>query len=152
MIDFVKVGKKITFNRKKLNLTQDDLADNLYVTRQLVSKWENGIGVPSIDDLIAMAKIFKISIDDLLCLDEEIDVDENDIFKGQNRLFIIESIINNKISVNLANIFYQLSPLERMMVLKAVNEGKITTDLNELIPRLTPNEVKYLNKGEQKWF
>ena len=150
MIDFVKVGKKITFNRKKLNLTQDDLADKLYVTRQLVSKWENGIGVPSIDDLIAMAKIFKISIDDLLCLDEEIDVDENDIFKGQNRLFIIESIINNKISVNLANIFYQLSPLERMMVLKAVNEGKITTDLNELIPRLTPNEVKYLNKGEQK--
>ena len=65
MIDFVKVGKKITLNRKKLNLTQDDLAEMLLVTRQLVSKWENGVGVPSTDDLISMAKIFKISIDDL---------------------------------------------------------------------------------------
>ena len=150
MIDFVKVGKKITLNRKKLNLTQDDLAEMLLVTRQLVSKWENGIGVPSTDDLITMSKIFKISIDDLLCLDEEVDVDENDIFRGQNRLFIIESIINNKLKVNIPNIFYQLSPLERMMVLKAISEKKITTNLLELYSKLTPTEQKYLRKGEQK--
>ena len=152
MIDFVKVGKKITANRKKLALTQDDLAEKLFVTRQLVSKWETGIGIPSTDDLIAMSKIFKISIDDLLCLDEDIDVDENDIFKGQNRLFIIESIINNKLIVNIPNIFYQLSPLERMMILKAINEDKLNTDLTELYPKLTPIEQKYLVKGAQKWF
>lgn len=150
MIDFVKVGKKITANRKKLNLTQDDLACMLFVTRQLVSKWENGIGIPSTDDLIKMSRIFKISIDDLLCLDEDVDVDEENIFRGQNRLFIIESIINNKLKVNIPNIFYQLSPLERMMVLKAISEKKITTNLLELYPKLTPTEQKYLRKGEQK--
>ena len=45
MIDFVKVGMKITKYRKEQNLTQDDLAEALFVSRQLVSKWENGTGV-----------------------------------------------------------------------------------------------------------
>lgn len=40
MIDFSKVGKVIMTKRKEKNMTQDDLASHLYVTRQLVSKWE----------------------------------------------------------------------------------------------------------------
>ena len=42
MIDFVKVGSKITKCREELNLTQKDVAEKLFVSRQLVSKWENG--------------------------------------------------------------------------------------------------------------
>lgn len=147
MIDFVKVGNKITYHRKSLGLTQDDLAEKLFVTRQLVSKWENGVGVPSIDVLIDLTKIFNISIEELLCVNDDIEIDKNNIFKGQNRLFVIESIINNKIEVDLANVFYQFSPLERMMVLKAINEGKITVNLDDLNPKLTPSEQKYLSKG-----
>ena len=62
MIDFVKVGEKIINCRKKQNLTQEDIAEKLFVSRQLVSKWENGTGVPSIDVLIELSKLFKISI------------------------------------------------------------------------------------------
>ena len=40
MIDFVKVGSKITKCREELNLTQKDVAEKLFVSRQLVSKWE----------------------------------------------------------------------------------------------------------------
>ena len=147
MIDFVKVGIKIASNRKRVGLTQDELANELFVTRQLVSKWENGVGIPSIDDLIALTKIFNISIEELLCINEEIIIDEDDIFKGQNRLFIIESIINNKIKPSLPNVFYQFSPLERMMILKAILEKKISVNMDELYPKLTPSEQKYINKG-----
>lgn len=43
MIDFIAVGNNIASKRKGLNLTQEELANRLFVTRQLVSKWENGV-------------------------------------------------------------------------------------------------------------
>ena len=70
MIDLVSVGKKIMFYRKKLNLTQDELASKLFVTRQNISKWENGSGIPSIDSILVLSKIFNITIENLLCLDD----------------------------------------------------------------------------------
>ncbi|AUD63413.1 hypothetical protein BK010_07335 [Tenericutes bacterium MO-XQ] len=42
MIDFQKVGNRIASYRKSLSMTQDDLANQLYVSRQALSKWENG--------------------------------------------------------------------------------------------------------------
>lgn len=63
MIDFIAVGNNIASRRKRQNLTQEELANKLFVTRQLVSKWENGTGVPSIDDLLNMSEIFHITIE-----------------------------------------------------------------------------------------
>lgn len=146
MINFVKVGNVIMEKRKEKNMTQDDLANYLYVTRQLVSKWENGTGIPSIDVLIELTKLFSISIEELLCLDEEIEVNESNIFSGHNRLFIIENIIKANIKVDLPNVFYQFSPTERMIVLKAIKDKKIVTNINELYPKLTPGEQVFLKK------
>ena len=61
-------------------LTQDDLAEKLYVSRQLVSKWENGTGVPSIDVLLDLAKLFHITFEELLCLNDENNINPDDIF------------------------------------------------------------------------
>lgn len=146
MIDFSKVGKVIMTKRKEKNMTQDDLASHLYVTRQLVSKWEKGIGVPSIDVLIELTKLFSISIEELLCLNETIEIDESNIFSGHNRLSIVENIINANIKVNLPNVFYQFSPTERMIVLKAIKDKRIVIDINELYPKLTPGEQLFLTK------
>ena len=70
MVDFEKVGRKISLYRKQRNISQDELAAKMYVTRQLVSKWENGTGVPKIDHIIDMSEIFGVGIEDLLCLDD----------------------------------------------------------------------------------
>ena len=72
MIDFVKVGSKITKCREELNLTQKDVAEKLFVSRQLVSKWENGSGIPSIDVLLELSLLFRVTFEELLCLDEEL--------------------------------------------------------------------------------
>ncbi len=146
MIDFVKVGNVIMTKRRQLNMTQDDLANHLFVTRQLVSKWENGTGVPSIDVLIELSKLFKIPIEELLCLNEEFIVNEENIFSGHNRMFVIENIINNNIKVDLPSVFYQFSNTERMIVLRAIKDGRLKINIKELYPKLTPEEQLYIRK------
>ena len=71
MIDFREVGRKITFLRKKKNLTQDDIAERMFVSRQLVSKWENGTGIPKIDHVIDLCEILEVNFEELLCLNDK---------------------------------------------------------------------------------
>ncbi|MDL2225857.1 helix-turn-helix domain-containing protein [Eubacteriales bacterium OttesenSCG-928-M02] len=52
--------------RKNAGLSQDEMADKLYVTRQAVSRWENGETLPSTDTLKRMSKAFDMPIDALL--------------------------------------------------------------------------------------
>ena len=146
MIDSVRVGNKIASERRRCKLTQDDLASHLYVTRQLVSKWEQGYGVPTIDSVISLAKLFSISIDELLCLDEENDIDENNLFIGRSREAVITNIIKGNIKVNLEDVFYQFSPTERLLLLKTIKSGKIETNMDDLLPCLTSGERNYLIK------
>ena len=60
------IGKRIMENRKRLGLTQDQLAEQLGVTAQAVSKWENDLSCPDITTLPKLAEIFGTSTDDLL--------------------------------------------------------------------------------------
>ena len=144
MIDFIAVGNNIASKRKELNLTQEELANKLFVTRQLVSKWENGTGVPSIDDLLNMSEIFGITIEDLLCLNKTTAVDPDDIFAGHERLFVVKSIIDGKMKIDIPENFYRFSQAERIMILKAIKNGTLETNLENLKPRLTPAEQKFI--------
>ena len=60
------LGKRIVQNRKRKNLTQDQLAEQLGVTAQAVSKWENDQSCPDIATLPKLANIFGITVDELL--------------------------------------------------------------------------------------
>lgn len=150
MIDFIIVGKKIAHLRKQLNLTQDDLANKLYVSRQLVSKWENGIGTPSIETFVDMSKLFGVSIEEILCTNDKVEIDEENIFKGHERSYIINSIINGSIEVDITNVLYQMSSLERMLILKAIKSNKLNVKIEDLIPKLTISEQKFLEKEISK--
>lgn len=61
----MNIGSKIAFYRRRLNLTQDTLAQKLEVTNQAVSKWESGQCCPDISLLPRLADIFGITIDEL---------------------------------------------------------------------------------------
>ncbi len=60
------LSEKITEERKKLGLSQEDLAEKLYVSRQSVSKWESGKSLPEITKIIDLAALFGVSTDYLL--------------------------------------------------------------------------------------
>lgn len=59
-------SEKIHKLRKENNMTQEDLAEKLNVSRQTISKWENGVTFPDIDNILQLCKVFNISSDSLL--------------------------------------------------------------------------------------
>lgn len=61
----MSLGGKILEFRKKLNITQEQLAEQLSVTRQTISKWELNETTPDIKQAKELSKIFKISLDEL---------------------------------------------------------------------------------------
>ena len=66
MFDSNKAGKQIALLRKSRGITQEELAQRLSVSPQAVSKWENGTSDPSTANLMALAKLYGLSVDELL--------------------------------------------------------------------------------------
>ena len=65
----VKIGEYLSSLRKYYKITQDELAEKLGVTRQAVSKWENGATIPDIELLMKLSELYGVSINDILNAD-----------------------------------------------------------------------------------
>ncbi len=66
----MEFNKKLQELRKERHLTQEELAEALFVSRTAVSKWESGRGYPSLDSLKELSKYFSVSIDELIGSEE----------------------------------------------------------------------------------
>ena len=82
----VEFNEKLQELRKNKELTQEELAEALYVSRTAVSKWESGRGYPSIDSIKEIAKYFSVTIDELLSSDEVINLAEEENKQKENHL------------------------------------------------------------------
>ena len=82
----MEFNEKLQELRKKKGLTQEELAEALYVSRAAVSKWESGRGYPNIDSLKAVANYFSVSIDELLSTEEALDIAEEDSRQRERRI------------------------------------------------------------------
>ena len=70
--------EKLQELRKSRGLTQEELAEELYVSRTAISKWESGRGYPSIDSLKEISNYFSITIDELLSTDKLLSIAEKE--------------------------------------------------------------------------
>lgn len=66
-------GEKLKSLRIKNELSQEELAEKINVSRQAITKWENQNGMPDIENLKSIARIFDVTIDSLICDEEEIE-------------------------------------------------------------------------------
>lgn len=82
----MEFNEKLQELRKQKNMTQDELAEHLYVSRTAISKWESGRGYPSIESLKAIAKFFSVTIDDLLSSNEALEIAEKENKQKQTQL------------------------------------------------------------------
>ena len=74
----MEFNEKLQELRKQKGLTQEELAEKLYVSRTAISKWESGRGYPNIESLKAIAKFFSVTVDELLSSGEVLTIAEED--------------------------------------------------------------------------
>lgn len=66
----IEIANRLVQLRKQHNMSQEELAEKLGISRQAVSKWERAESSPDTDNLISIAKLYNVSLDDLLNTDE----------------------------------------------------------------------------------
>ena len=74
----MEFNEKLQELRKRKGLTQEELAEILFVSRTAISKWESGRGLPNIESLKAISKCFSVSLDELLSGEEILAIAEED--------------------------------------------------------------------------
>lgn len=146
MLDCIAVGKKIQEYRLKNHYNQEQLAELLYVSRQAVSRWELGLAVPTIDNMIELSRLFAVSFEELLCLNEEQEPDPQNIFRGHDRDYIVRRICDGDLTVDLPEVFWQFSSEERMQVLSSIKRKGDTIDV-ALFNRLSTAEQAFMRNN-----
>ncbi len=140
MLDLKIIGEVICFYREKKNMTQQDLAEYLYVTRQTISKWETGKSIPSIELMVELTKLFNITIDDLLYGQKSQNHDISYLLSHYPRQYIVNQIIRGMIKERLEDILYLFSSMERSIIINHVIKGSISADIKSLLPYLSKDE------------
>ena len=69
----IEIADRLVQLRKKHGLSQEELADKLGLSRQAVSKWERAEASPDTDNLICLAKLYGVSLDELLSTDDDVE-------------------------------------------------------------------------------
>ena len=83
----MELGKQIKMHRQELHLSQEELANRIYVSRQTVSNWENDKSYPDVNSLVLLSEIFQISLDNLIKGDIEVmkDIIQKEEIEKMNR-------------------------------------------------------------------
>ena len=101
-MDLVKIGKFIATRRKEKKITQEQLAEKLYITDRAVSKWERGLSLPDADKMLDLCNILDINVNELL-IGEKINM--KDVDKKTEELLIEmakqEEIKNKKLLMDM---------------------------------------------------
>ena len=95
--------KKLQQLRKQKGLTQEELAESLYVSRTAISKWESGRGYPNIDSLKTISKFFSVTIDELLSGEEVLTIAEEDQKQKES---ILRDMVFGLLDLSAAIVFF----------------------------------------------
>lgn len=126
----MEFNEKLQELRKQKGLTQEELAEVLFVSRTAISKWESGRGYPNIDSLKAIAKFFGVTIDELLSGNELLTIAEEDTRQKENRF---RDLIFGLLDCSVAMFFFL--PFFGQKELDAVREVSLLW-LTEIAPYL----------------
>ena len=106
----MELGKQIKMHRQEARLSQEELANRVYVSRQTISNWENDKNYPDVSSLVLLSEIFQISLDKLIKGDVEVmkDVIQKEEIEKMNRYGRIYTILLIATVVSAAPLFVWL--------------------------------------------
>ena len=95
----MEIGKQIKKYRTEIELSQEELAEKIFVSRQTISNWENNKNYPDVKSLLLLSSLFNVSLDilikgDLEEMKEIIKKEDIDSFKHDSKIFIILLLCN----------------------------------------------------------
>ena len=106
----MELGKQIKKHRQEAHLSQEELANRVYVSRQTISNWENDKSYPDVNSLVLLSEIFQISLDKLIKGDIEVmkDVIQKEEIEKMDRYGRIYTILLIATVVSAAPLFVWL--------------------------------------------
>lgn len=106
----MELGKQIKKHRQEVQLSQEELAERVYVSRQTISNWENDKSYPDVNSLVLLSETFQISLDNLIKGDIEVmkDVIQKEEFEKMNRYGKIYTIMLIATAVSAVPLFMLL--------------------------------------------
>ena len=132
------ISQNIQYLRQKQGMTQEGLAQEIGVSRQTVAKWESGDSLPDIENLSALAKLFNVTLDDLVNHDEhteQVPIPPKDHFMfGVLR---IDENMHIQIPEQACEVF-DLKPGSDLLMLGDRNEGIALVKVDEALSRMEP--------------
>ena len=144
-------GNNLVNLRKQKGWSQDELADNLNLSRQAVSKWENDLSMPDVDNVKKISKVFSVGIDDLLNndvpKDKAVSLDINKQDKKDKIINLIKTIILALVIIYLINVVYKFASL-----LVIVNGVSAYQNLNNYHYIITTYDENGLAEKEECWY
>ena len=145
MVDLKQIGKTIESIRKSKGMTQDELASILFVSRQAISKWETGKGMPSIEVLIELTRLFDVSIDALI---DGKDLSKENIkeqFSQLPRAAVFANFIQSTdLEQQFKESFYLFNKEERTQFINLLIKKKVHLPYKIVWPHLSEEERIYL--------
>ncbi|KHD44117.1 helix-turn-helix domain-containing protein [Streptococcus hongkongensis] len=122
------IGDNIYKERIKIGMTQENLSDYLNLTKSTISKWENNQAKPDIDYLIQLAKLFDMTLDEL--------VDFHSLLTADERKELINILHKDKELLNQEDFFQKIDHLSRQYI----NDSKVILMLVQVVLN-TPNSL-----------
>lgn len=124
----MEFSEKLQELRKQKGLTQEQLAQSLYVSRTAISKWESGRGYPNIESLKEISKFFSVTVDQLLSGEEVLTIAQEDQKRKETYL---RDLVFGLLDMSL--IMFMFLPLFGQTIRNAVQEVSILA-LTEISP------------------
>lgn len=116
-----KIGKLIAAARKEKNMTQKDIASQLNITEQAVSKWERGLGCPDIELMTELGKILGMNMSELLA-GEKVVKDNRHANMNKTRFYVCHHCNNIITSTNTLDVACCGEKLQELVSKKIINE------------------------------
>lgn len=144
MFSQVEFGEKLKNYRKQKNLTQEEAAEKIGVSGQAVSKWEKGECLPDVYNLKMLGKIYQISVDSLLALEEDEKIIDKIYIKGA-----IFEIIEKPAAIYAGRIIYAKDYADLNAFHTAIGDDNKTIPYDDIIDCKQP--VSDINMSINFW-
>lgn len=144
-------GNNLVNLRKQKGWSQDELADNLNLSRQAISKWENDLSMPDVDNVKKISRVFSVGIDELLNnevpKDKAVALDIKKQDKKDKIMNLVKTIFLALVIIYLINVIYKFASL-----LVIVNGVSAYQNLNNYHYTITTYDENGLAEKEECWY